>query len=78
MNSGTLGKKASRIGNAFSDYPVQKTFSGKCFSDWAWINGFGKCFANQSGNIISGKTNYNQLTFYFVFPEILIPEMVTR
>ena len=30
--------------------PSPKTFSGKCFSDWAWINGFGKCFFRPVGS----------------------------
>ena len=60
----TQGRKTHflpRAENAFSDHPVQKTFSGKCFSDQLGRN----FFADQSakpflpaGNIISG----NQLS----------------
>ena len=59
--------RKNRAENAFLDHPVQKTFSGKSFSDWAWINGFGKCCPE---TIFPEKSA--------VFPEILFPKMVTR
>ena len=62
---------------------VWKSFSGKCFLDWAGINFFADRSAKTflpAGNIISGKTKLKiswisaESAVYFVFPEILFPE----
>ena len=55
--SGNNNSGKTRAENAFSDHPVQKTFSGKCFSDQSGRNFFEDRSAKQflpAGNNISG------------------------